>query len=245
MLNEICCMEILGLNIKCNYTKQSWAYVQNSIACVSSNLIIETKNKIISTADDQAACDFHHKNFKLLVFSDAIVNFIPKHINLFFPGLEGLTIENSQLKEIRKSNLKFFVKLKMLYLNNNKLQTLPGDLFEDNTELKHVNFNGNRLQYIGSDILSPLNKLEVAYFDDNPCIRESVRRHNIASLVEKFVKQCRMTESVRIKFSKAESDVDELNGIIPDLEGELVDKDKEIIRLRRAILSRFQANKIL
>lgn len=125
---------------------------------------------------------------------------MPKEIEKFFPDLEAIKIIMSNLKSIKKADLKPFSKLKELCLGKNDLETLDSDLFEFNRELRFVSFYQNKLKFIGEDILKPLKKLEDARFMYNCCIsQEALKSSDIPELVDSLTKQCSSTRMIVIE----------------------------------------------
>lgn len=191
MLGRVWCSEIVELNVNCVYMMQSWAFVENSYACVENQLIVESRNQFIAIVNKKPAKDHPYRDFKLVEFTSTVIKFIPKGLERFYPDLEGLAVYHSSLQEIDKSDLKPFPKLKMLHLAYNDIEVLPSDLFEYSSELRHMNFHTNKLKTVGNDILKQLQKLEVAYFDNNPCIKESARKENLPALITKLSDSCK------------------------------------------------------
>lgn len=127
----------------------------------------------------------------LLTIEDQEVNYIPMEVAKIFGQIQGLRIDNSQLKEVNKHDLCQFPKLIELILSNNEIKFLPGDSFEDNTDLKLINFDYNHISSVGFDILAPLVNLKFASFLSNKCINGSyAEKIEITSLVSHLNEHC-------------------------------------------------------
>lgn len=130
-------------------------------------------------------------DINLLTFENQEVNYIPMEISKIFGQIQGLRIDNSQLKEVNKHDLCQFPKLIELILSNNEINFLPGDSFEDNTDLKLINFDYNHISSVGFDILVPLVNLKFASFLSNNCINGSYAgKIEITSLVSHLNENC-------------------------------------------------------
>jgi hypothetical protein len=109
-------------------------------------------------------------DIKLLLIDEQVMKFFPSNLHEFFPNLQGLIIDSSQLSAIGRDDLRNFPNLKMLFIGNNKIDELRDDLFEDNPSLEWITFLNNFTKRIGSGVLSALGKLEYANFMRNSCV---------------------------------------------------------------------------
>ena len=152
-----------GVNIQCAFgdTWPGLTFLEDNAKFQTLSSIIE--NETVTTINGQAANFYHSENVKMLDIDDQTVRYFPKGLEKIFPNLEGISIYNSKLKKISKSDLKPFPALRELCLHNNELETLDSDLFEFNPELRLIYLNSNKLKQIGANIFDSLTKLENVY----------------------------------------------------------------------------------
>lgn len=86
-----------------------------------------------------------------------------------------LTVDRSNMKDLRSRDLKQFDKLRFLYVWNNDLATLHNDLFVHSAALEVVSFDFNQITSIGFDLLKPLTALQEISMLENPCIDEKAK----------------------------------------------------------------------
>lgn len=137
--------------------------------CTNNDLLVESKSSVITDvidSTDKSISESTRKTLKgLWIKSTEEVAYIPKRIGEFFPNLEGLWIESSGLKQIKKEDLAQFTNLKFLNLRLNKLTSISGDLFQSVPNLKVISIYGNSIKYIGKGILTPLKNFVEITFD--------------------------------------------------------------------------------
>lgn len=86
-----------------------------------------------------------------------------------------LTVDRSNMKDLRSKDLKQFEKLRFLYVWNNDLTTLNNDLFVHSAALEVVSFDFNQITSIGFELLKPLKALQEISMLENPCIDEKAK----------------------------------------------------------------------
>lgn len=154
-------------------------------------------NQAVKTVNGVKKENFN-QSVKIIQIKHQIVKFFPQGIDTFFPNLEAISIYNSPLKEIKKSELQNFRKLKRIIIDNCELQTLEGNLLESNPEIRRISFKGNKLKVIGENLLKSLKKLEAVNFKDNDCINKEATNHNeITEMQNEIRKFCPTYENVK------------------------------------------------
>lgn len=107
----------------------------------------------------------------LLIYNQNL-NYVPDHIQAFFPNLRGVEWFNSNLLEVSASDLRQFPNILIFSAFVNKLITIESDLFEFTPHLQWISFYNNLIQHVGYDLLSNLTDLQTISFETNPCINE-------------------------------------------------------------------------
>ena len=85
-------------------------------------------------------------------------------------NLENLEISKNLISSIELNTFKDLVSLKYLHLSENDIVELPSKLFETNLKLEKLFVRSNKLTTVNVDLFLPLQLLQQANFDGNPCI---------------------------------------------------------------------------
>jgi len=93
-------------------------------------------------------------------FDECYIKKVPQGLIRKFPNLNSLSIINTNLKSLTKSDLTKYKNFKEFDFSNNQIDFLPGDLFEDFKELEKISFGGNKLTLVEPNILDGLTKLK-------------------------------------------------------------------------------------
>src|SRR5690349_21755102 len=111
---------------------------------------------------------------KLLNIEKQSYGKIPKGITDFFPNLEGLLVQDCELRNISRSDLKTFPKIKYLTLMGNQIDHLDNDLFSSTPNLVFINLAWNLIKSIGADVFTSLRYLQSVSLYRNPCTSAEV-----------------------------------------------------------------------
>jgi hypothetical protein len=76
------------------------------------------------------------------------MEYLPSGFDNFFTGITNVKIYNTQLKEIKKENLKQFKDLYRLSITYNDLTSVDHDLFEHNPNIHLVDLSYNKIQFV-------------------------------------------------------------------------------------------------
>lgn len=174
----------------CDFATEYWPYKAGKI-CETASLDIAHPNQVVTSINGQHGSFYHNQKVEKLHINSRGLQFMPKGIDKFFPDLEAIWIENSELKTIDQEDLKSFGNLKEVYMVNNKIEKLDSDLFQFNPELRAVQFNANKIKTIGRNILTPLTKLDQADFTNNECINKSAyEKKDFPELLAEMESKC-------------------------------------------------------
>jgi hypothetical protein len=122
------------------------------------------------------------------------IDFIPIQIFDAFPGLAGLTIENSNFPTVKNklfstsfSSLKYLglssnriqsiqrvafqnlTRLVFINLAKNKIEILPYNIFKYNPKLEYVDFSENKIKIINPQLFQNFPAIETFTFEGNQC----------------------------------------------------------------------------
>jgi len=117
---------------------------------IASVTITGSNSEVVVTIEDVEYIEI--KNMKS-------VEYLPDKIGFFFPKLGYLSVENTNLKNISRSNFKGMEKLWTVSFNKNQLTNLNEDLFEDVPNLILITFDDNKIRSIPLQLLVNLKQL--------------------------------------------------------------------------------------
>jgi hypothetical protein len=175
-----------AIDLQCVFEVHRWIFVSGN-DCIALNVNI-TDGETIKSINGQT--NFDGLDLKILDIKHGVVHFIPKGLGRFFPNLEALAVDDSELKKIVQKDLLPFPKLKMLSLYHNQIKFLPGNLFGGNLELKHLQFSLNPITHVGHNLLTPLKKLERVYFQWNDCMSKYYNQSTVSSFASDLRANC-------------------------------------------------------
>lgn len=190
--------------------------------CESSNINITTQDAITKIEgqheSSQSNAALSNDNVNALRIFEQICHFFPSGIEKFLKNLEGIAVQNSQLRDIRKNDLKPFRELKSLSLYGNNLISLEFGLFVYNKKLELVSIYNNKLLYIASDFFEINSNLKKAIFTGNLCVDFGAFDENeIIILKQKINENCKPTfdmihlNNLEVKSTKLEDDYNKIS----------------------------------
>jgi hypothetical protein len=134
--------------------------------CYITSLTAKEKNFTLPAIDPA----LHNENrtnsdVTYLSINQSEMHYLPQNLSSTFPNVTELCIDEAQLKEISKTDLKGLTSLIQLSITNCGLHSLPSDLFVYAKKLIWIDFSNNKIKYIGKHLLAPLNLSNVIYID--------------------------------------------------------------------------------
>lgn len=142
-----------------------------------------------------------------MTIEDQTVHYLPKRIEFFFPNLKFLRITNSELKQIKKEDLRGLKELVHVGFGNNKLQVIDGGLFEDNHKLQLIDFNHNKIKNVGEELLENLKELRDVNFGNNHCTSRSFYALEQFNEFKEILKsECPSIDALRFKLCSGSSE---------------------------------------
>lgn len=179
-----------AFDMHCDFSADYWPYKAGKI-CETASLEIISPNQVVTSINGKVGSFYDNQKVEKLHINSRGLQFMPKGLDKFFPDLEAIWIENSELRTIEQDDLKPFSSLKDLYMVNNKIDKLDSDLFQFNPELRAIQFNANKIKFIGRNILSPLPRLDQADFSNNDCINKfAYEKKEFPELIAEMETKC-------------------------------------------------------
>lgn len=205
------------ITLECDYQMDTY---KDYTCFAKSSFEVNSKND--RTIDDVVGTHMDGKsNADVVAFGskDHTIKFFPKGLEKFFPKLQVIDIENSELQEITSEDLApLGNNLKTLYIANNEIEDIEHNTFQLNPELVSVSLKGNHVKYVGPGAFTKLANLAVLQFDDNICYSDSV--HDNAEKVNIFAheieKECTRNNEKNIVNDIHES-LSDIKGVVDGL----------------------------
>lgn len=129
---------------------------------------------------------YSNDDVKILEIDDAsLMTIFPSNLENVFKNLEKIDVQNSNLKQITREDLKVFPNLKYLNLQNNQIESINENTFEFNPEIEKITLIDSKLTYIDAKTFNNLKKLETLEIksqncefnaDDADSVKEAVKK---------------------------------------------------------------------
>lgn len=161
-----------------------------------------------------------HNDVSKVWFSTCTLTRVPQHLTKSFPNMTILSVTNSGLQNICKSDVTEYKKLKIFICDENEIEFLPGDLFKGFENLEWISFARNDMSIIEPNILNGLSELKFVDFSGNTkvmaecpiytefeCSNLTLQKFK-DELLQKFLKSD--IEFVKNYFAKFENRIQEL-----------------------------------
>jgi hypothetical protein len=176
-------------------------------ACIVSTQFIP-EDKVISKFEGQFPQNWTESSITALIFKDSVIPRIPTGLIVHFNNMTRLAMNNCQLKEICKEDLRGMTNLYTLRLSNNHLEFLPGDLFAYTPNLCGFDVGNNKIKFIEKGLLDRFETFNWANFKNNIGIN---LEHQSGNFVE--FKKCLNLACIEMKetaYYKINNDIEKL-----------------------------------
>lgn len=181
----------LILNCDFNYNFD-WLIIGRMYTCTANSTFIShnASNSLTSVLGNHRIFK-DHSDVKGLFIVKKEIFFLPHAIgSKFFKNIAGITINDSKLKEIHKSNLQEFPHLREIFIVSNQVESLEENLFEFNPNLELAWFDGNKIISIDSGIFDNLPKLRYLNIRERKACTGVMRKIQYdREAVEKFIEK--------------------------------------------------------
>jgi hypothetical protein len=162
-----------------------------STQCTVEKLVVTSSSDEITSVNNQPVSSGFDDKVAKIYIKDKTVEYFPRGIEKFFPNVRELTIYNSKLKVISKSDLQQFPKLTMFQLSYNDVEVLNDDLFEHNSELLWLEIESKKIKTLNATIFNPLKKLKVLSLS-LPCMpaKLAMDRKKVEEIIKETRNEC-------------------------------------------------------
>ncbi|CAG9812127.1 unnamed protein product [Chironomus riparius] len=225
-----------SVTLECNFGLDGWDFaVKDAYICRAKTIKFTTKVLITNVEGQHVSPNTNDRVNAFLIF-DQTCEYFPSGIDKFFPKLEGIAVQKSKLKVIKKNDLKPFTELKSLSLHSNQLVTLGFELLKYNKKLQIISIFFNKVTNIAEDIFDGLDELKEVHFQTNICIDITAKNAtDIEALKTKIYKNCSSTLDMKSLYD-LEIAYDELDAVLSQKSQELQTCKVENINLSNALV---------
>lgn len=143
-----------GLSIDCEYSVDIFGFVGTVYTCTGTIVLNDPKDTVTSTSGS------HHRRMNdstvegLWIYQKHL-NHFPKNVELFFPNLKAISLEDNSITKVSNAVLRPHQHLEWLNLSGNRINQLDSDIFDGLPNLKFIDFYDNHIKKIGHDIKLP------------------------------------------------------------------------------------------
>ena len=135
-----------GKKLKCQFKEKYFDYVKTVYYC-SVTLLDNSLNRM--TIDGFTGTHLANKNDNDVngIYTYGNIKYIPEGLGFLF-NLTALSLQNSNLIEIKAENFLGLQKLEYLNLYANKIKSVPLDEFSTLTKLKYLTLTNNQIEVL-------------------------------------------------------------------------------------------------
>lgn len=171
------------MEIKCVFKTGGWLVIGTAYYCEAHNtgkLILDRVNRNIQAITGTHTSPNTNANVKIIWILNSKVFYFPFGLQDICPNIEGIAIQGSKLRELRKEDLKQFTNLREIDLYDNEIEYLEPNLFENNLNLGAILLYSNRISHIDANVFNNfVNKLSTLYLSGNICLFEDVYNNKV------------------------------------------------------------------
>lgn len=183
---------VQSLDIDCFYTEDTmWAfYTMYSCDAKVDNILTSTVVARVSSGHLEGRGNTDVRGFS--ISERMSVKFIPKGLAKFFPNIEALEVDHSDLEFLTEDDFEGLSSLTLLNMGYNKVTTIPSNFFAHTPKVRFISFSQNPLTTIAPKVFEPLHNLLSLSLDQSNCIDGFVlnNRYAAASLAMRAYEQC-------------------------------------------------------
>jgi Leucine rich repeat len=169
------CALIDSIELRCQFKASRWWILigGNAYFCDAlnlGNLITDHSNREITTITGSHTGSNTNGNVKGVLIHLSNCFYFPTGLQNHFVNLEGISIWDSKLKEVRQEDLKDFQNLREIHLYGNDIQFLEQNLFANNPKLELISLQNNKIAHIHTNVFDNfVGKLSFLSLSGNVC----------------------------------------------------------------------------
>jgi hypothetical protein len=159
----------MTLNCNFKYLKDLDDNTLELYACETIDFTNRAQNEPINYVSNLHEIGRRDRDVKVFMIKHQICHYLPTKIESFFPHIQEIEVDSSELKQLYRENFASLTSLRMAIFPGNDLEFLPGDLFIYNPRLTHIDFSQNKIKTVGKNFFNSLRNLRFLMFDENEC----------------------------------------------------------------------------
>lgn len=236
--------------LNCSFKDEDFNYVGTLYTCIVKLLVTPNVNMTIDGYYGVHEPTKSDNDVKAIWIHITDAEYIPGNLGFLF-NLTTLSIQNSQLKEIKATDfdgmqeleyLNLFdnylsylpsdtfsslKKLKRIHLGANKIEEIPNDLFSNNLILEKIHLHENNIKYLSPEVFDGLTKLNFVTLEYNPCGNKTYTgTHGMIKLKNETKDNCKIPVDDATTQSLIEVLRNEMQEKINKLEKKLLEAEK-------------------
>ncbi|CAO1344830.1 unnamed protein product [Diamesa hyperborea] len=157
-----------GESLKCQFKDVVHNFIGNMYTCYVRSLDNSYNNVLIDGYTGTHVGYRNDNDVKAIWIHEANTKYIPSNLG-YLSNFIALSIESSQLVEIKAENFLGMQNLIYLGLHGNKLKSVPSDAFLTLKKLKVLYLWNNQIEYIGSGVFNEQTDLNYLFLKGNVC----------------------------------------------------------------------------
>jgi BspA type Leucine rich repeat region (6 copies) len=156
-----------------------------------ARVVITGNLEIISGVSQNHMPNRNNNDVKGISIRDMMVTQLPQNFHQFFPNLQSIDLQQSQVEWISQVHFKNLAQLAQIHFNANSIHTLESNLFIYNPTLIAVMFNNNPIRHVGFEVFEDLPLLTDLQFRSTTCINQQAQNQtSISNLIFQLYANC-------------------------------------------------------
>ncbi|KAG5683947.1 hypothetical protein PVAND_013203 [Polypedilum vanderplanki] len=156
--------------LNCNFSSDSIVTIKSLYTCTAYNLHATHEDQTVSKVNGIHQNGKSFSDVKIFYAKFQNCEYFPRGLDKFFPNLEGIFIQKSNIQHLLPGDLDGLNKLKTFDVEQNPIHELTVDFFKGKETIETVSFRNCHLRKVENGALDMLKNLKKADFFYNKCI---------------------------------------------------------------------------
>jgi len=185
---------LVAVTIRCSYLDKRWFQRDKKLFSCETRYV---KSTTPWGTFMKVKSNFSGGNSKIEIISFVLqtLNYFPAGLDVNFPNLKEIFIQECNVFRLEQPNFRPFTKLEVLSIRANLyLEVLERGLFDYNKKLKFVNLYYNSFKHIDADLVSGLNFIQYFELERVTCFNMTINGNgtaiSMAPFKPKFTRHC-------------------------------------------------------
>lgn len=178
-----------SLILDCMYAVRNLWQV-NSVYTCTANVISVGDARDVNAVSTNHLIGRSDSDVRGLLIENQLLRLVPANISSFFQNLEAISLNNCDLEEIKREDIRGFSKLRQLHLNPNRITEIGNNLFEGNPGMKFITFTNNPIKHVAYNLFDDLTELVTLDILHGTCVSSNSNKNNILSFIFQISANC-------------------------------------------------------